>query len=170
MLGLEKISGMLSGGAVEPRRPGEGSGEGRSGSTGAAAGQGVRDPEVVAVAKRRRFSRAYKLRIVEEADHCKRLGEVGMLLRREGLHSSHLVAWRRLRREAARKASETKRGRRPAPVTPLAAEVARLRGENARLQLRLRKAEGLLEVQKKLAAILESEPSGSSEKSGERRS
>ena len=93
-----------------------------------------------------------------------------MLLRREGLHSSHLVAWRRLRREAARKASETKRGRRPAPVTPLAAEVARLRGENARLQLRLRKAEGLLEVQKKLAAILESEPSGSSEKSGERRS
>jgi transposase len=59
------------------------------------------DPEVVAVARRRSFTREYKMRIVEESDRCKQPGEVGMLLRRERLHSSHLVAWRKLRQEAA---------------------------------------------------------------------
>ena len=63
----------------------------------------VSDPEVVAVARRRSFTREYKMRIVEQADRCKQPGEVGMLLRRERLHSSHLVAWRKLRQEAARK-------------------------------------------------------------------
>lgn len=130
-------------GSGEPRRP-----EGRSGLPEAA------DPEVVAVARRRRFTREYKLGIVEQADRCRQPGEIGMLLRREGLNSSHLTNWRKLRREAARLGPETKRGRKPAPVNPLSAENARLERVNARLQLRLRKVEGLLELQKKASEIL----------------
>lgn len=125
----------------------------RSGSSGGEA-FGVPDPEVLAVAKRRRFTREYKMRIVEEADRCKQPGEVGMLLRRERLHSSHLVAWRKLRREAARKAGEIKRGRKAVAVNPLAAENARLNRENARLALRNRKLEGLIELQKKASELL----------------
>lgn len=120
----------------------------------ASASSRMPDPEVVAVAKRRSFTREYKMRIVEEADRCKQPGEVGMLLRREGLHSSHLTAWRKLRREAARKASGGKRGRKPVAVNPLAAEVARLNRENARLALRNRKLEGLIELQKKASELL----------------
>jgi transposase len=125
----------------------------RSGSSGREAFAAA-DPEVVAVAKRRSFTREYKMRIVEEADRCKQPGEVGMLLRRERLHSSHLVAWRKLRREAARKAPGAKRGRKPVAVNPLAAENARLNRENARLELRNRKLEGLIELQKKASELL----------------
>src|ERR1700693_411956 len=82
----------------------------RSGSSGRPA-FGAADPEVVAGGKRRSFTREYKMRIVEEADGCSQPGEVGMLLRREGLHTSHLVAWRKLRREAARKGGEVNAGR-----------------------------------------------------------
>jgi transposase-like protein len=115
------------------------------------------DPEVVAVARRRSFTREYKVRIVEEADRCKQPGEVGMLLRRERLHSSHLVAWRKLRQEAARKAPGAKRGRKPVAVNPLAAENARLNRENARLELRNGKLEGLIDLQKKASELLEIE-------------
>ena len=125
----------------------------RSGSSGREA-FGARDPEVVGVARRRSFTREYKMRIVEEADRCKQPGQVGMLLRREGLHTSHLVAWRKLRRGAARKAGEIKRGRKPVAVNPLAAENARLNRENARLGLRNRKLEGLIELQKKASELL----------------
>src|SRR5450756_1315707 len=92
--------------AEEPRRERSE----RSGSSGREA-LAAPDPEVVAVAKRRSFTREYKMRIVEEADRCRQPGEVGMLLRRERLHSSHLVAWRKLRRSLAGKAREIKRGR-----------------------------------------------------------
>jgi transposase len=108
----------------------------------------------VALPQRRRFTREYKMRILEEADRCKKPGEIGMLLRREGLHSSHLVAWRKLRRGLAGKAPAIKRGRPAVPVNPLAAENARLQRINARLELRLRKVEGLLELQKKASEIL----------------
>jgi transposase len=118
------------------------------------ASSGLPDPEVLAVARRRSFTREYKMRILEEAERCRQPGEIGMLLRREGLHSSHLVSWRKLRREAARKAPEKRRGPKAAAVNPLAAEVIRLNRENARLQLRLRKAEGLLELQKKASELL----------------
>jgi transposase-like protein len=77
-----------------------------------------------------------------------------MLLRREGLHSSHLVAWRKLRREAARKAGQIKRGRKPVAVKPQAAENVRLSRENARLALRNRKLEGLIDLQKKASELL----------------
>jgi transposase-like protein len=125
----------------------------RSGSSGREA-LGAPDPEVVAVAKRRSFTREYKMRIVEEADRCKQPGEVGMLLRRERLHSTHLAAWRKLRQEAARKAPGAKRGRKPVAVNPLAVEVARLSRENARLELRNRKLEGLIDLQKKASELL----------------
>jgi transposase-like protein len=125
----------------------------RSGSSGREVPRAP-DPEVVGVAKRRSFTREYKMRIVEEADRCKQPGEVGMLLRRERLHSSHLVVWRKLRQEAARKAPGAKRGRKPVAVNPLAAEVARLSRENARLALRNRKLEGLIDLQKKASELL----------------
>jgi transposase-like protein len=125
----------------------------RSGSSGREA-LGAPDPEVVAVARRRTFTREYKMRIVEEVDRCKQPGEVGMLLRRERLYSSQLVAWRKLRREAARRAPGGKRGRKPVAVNPLAVEVARLNRENARLALRNRKLEGLIDLQKKASELL----------------
>ena len=125
----------------------------RSGSSGREA-LGAPDPEVVGVARRRSFTREYKMRIVEQADRCKQPGEVGMLLRRERLHSSHLFAWRKLRQEAARKAPGAKRGRKPVAVNPLSVEVARLSRENARLALRNRKLEGLIDLQKKASELL----------------
>jgi transposase len=116
--------------------------------------RGLPEATEVAVPRRRRFSREYKLRIVEEADRCNKPGQIGMLLRREGLYSSHLVCWRRLRRQLAGQAAAIKRGRPAARVNPLSAQNARLARDNERLRLRLRKAEGLLELQKKASEIL----------------
>jgi transposase len=144
-----EVFGAAQAGAEEPRRERSE----RSGSSGREA-LGAPDPEVVGVAKRRGFTREYKMRIVEEADRCRQAGEVGMLLRRERLHSSHLFAWRKLRQEAARKAPGGKRGRKPVAVNPLAVEVARLSRENARLALRNRKLEGLIDLQKKASELL----------------
>ena len=73
------------------------------------------DPEVVAKPKRRQFSAQYRLRIIEEAERCARRGEVGRLLRREGLYSSHLTAWRKARRKGSlRELASKKRGAKPA--------------------------------------------------------
>lgn len=108
--------------------------------------------EVVAYPTRRRFSAAYKLRIVQEADAAVEFHQVGALLRREGLHSSHLVAWRRLRDVGALSALGQPRGRKP--PEPLTAELARLRQENARLAQRLSVAEEIIAVQKKVSALL----------------
>lgn len=107
------------------------------------------DPEVLEKAKRRRFTVDYKLRIVEEADRCIEPGEIGALLRREGLYSSHLVAWRRQRKEGSLLA---RRGRRS--KDPLASEVERLTAENQRLRHKLSQAEVVIEVQKKLSGLL----------------
>jgi len=112
----------------------------------------VPDPEVVPGAKRRHFSAKYKLRILTEADQCSGRGEIGALLRREGLYSSHLTSWRR-QRDRGQLAGLTpkKRGRKP---DPQAAELARLQRENARLKARLEQAETIIEVQKKLSQML----------------
>ena len=112
----------------------------------------VPDPEVVAQAKRRQFSAKYKLRILTEADQCTRRGEIGALLRREGLYSSHLTTWRR-QRERGQLAglSPKKRGHKP---DPQAAELARVQWENERLKVRLEQAETIIEVQKKLSQML----------------
>jgi transposase-like protein len=113
----------------------------------------VPDPEVVPKAKRRKFSAKYKLRILEEADSCTEAGQVGSLLRREGLYSSHLTTWRRQRDEGVLKGlSPQKRGRKR--KDELEREVTRLQRENERLQASLEQAEMIIEVQKKLSRLL----------------
>jgi len=113
----------------------------------------VLDPEVVPKAKRRMFSAKYKLRILEEANSCTEAGQVGALLRREGLYSSHLTTWRRQRDEGVLKGlSPQKRGRKR--QDELEREVGRLQRENERLQASLEQAETIIEVQKKLSQLL----------------
>src|SRR5262245_16774142 len=110
------------------------------------------DTEVKAKAERRQFSAEYKRRILEEADACTEAGQIGALLRREGLYSSNLVHWRRQRAEGARKAlSPKKRGPRP---DPLADENAALRRRIESLEAELKRAETIIEVQKKLSDLL----------------
>jgi transposase-like protein len=108
------------------------------------------DTEVVAKAVRRRFTAGYKLRILEEAEACSS-GEIGALLRREGLYSSHLTTWRR-QREAGQLAGLAPKRRGPKP-NPEAEELKRLRKENERLQVRLQQAEAIIEAQKKLSQL-----------------
>jgi len=123
-------------------------------------GGGPPNPEVPERAKRRRFSAEYKLRIVQEADRCSSSGELGALLRREGLYSSHLSVWRRQRETGALAALSKKRGRKPGQ-TPEQAEIARLRAQVARLEKRLAQTEKIVEVQKKLAALEQALDEGS---------
>ena len=112
------------------------------------------DPEVLPKAKHRQFTAEYKLRILQEADGCSQLGELGALLRREGLYSSHLTKWRRQREQGQLHAlAPHPRGRQPAH-DPQADELTRLRRENQQLQTRLQQAETIIEVQKKLSALL----------------
>jgi transposase-like protein len=104
--------------------------------------------EVVVKAKRKRFTAAEKLRILREVDACQGSGEVGALLRREGIYSSYLTTWRRQRERGELDGlSPQKRGPKP---NPEAIELAKLRRENERLQERLRQAELIISVQKKL--------------------
>jgi transposase len=113
------------------------------------------DPEVAPKASRRTFSAAEKLRILNEADACTQPGQIGALLRHEGLYSSHLVKWRRLR-AAGQLQALAPQPRGPKPTLPdlLAEELAQLRTENARLQARLTQAELIIDVQKKVAQLL----------------
>ena len=115
------------------------------------------DPEVPEKARRRRFTAQYKLGILEEVEQCTQPGEIGAILRREGLYSSHLSKWRQ-QREAGALAGLTpkKRGRKPRPVDRQAHRVAELERENARLREKLEKAETIIEVQKKLSQLLAS--------------
>ena len=111
------------------------------------------DPEVVPRAKRRRFTAKYKLRILQEADRCTEKGQIGELLRREGLYYSHLSKWRQQRADGQlRGLAPKKRGRKD--QDPTVAELARLRRENERLRAELEKAEIIIDVQKKLAQLL----------------
>jgi transposase-like protein len=115
----------------------------------------VPDPEVGERAARRRFTAEYKLQVLREADQCAGVGEVGALLRREGLYSSHLTTWRRQREHGALVAlAPKKRGRAAAAVSPLARRVAELERDKARLERRLQQAEAIIDTQKKLAEIL----------------
>jgi transposase-like protein len=111
--------------------------------------------EVTPKAKRRRFSAQYKLRILEEADQGTQPGEIGALLRREGLYSSNLTTWRRQREQGQLGAlSPKKRGPKPKPDADMARELATLRKQNARLEQQLKKAELIIEVQKKVSLLL----------------
>jgi transposase-like protein len=113
------------------------------------------DPEVVPVAQRRRFSAGEKLRILEEAEACTEAGEIGAILRREGIYSSYLSRWRQARDRGQLTAlGSQQRGPKPAMDAAMVREVARLRRENERLQARLGQAETIIEVQKKLSQLL----------------
>jgi transposase-like protein len=140
-------------GALE-RSADERSESGRSGGVPKPAARperAVPEPEVSARPKRRRFTGEYKARIVEEAETCL---DVGALLRREGLYSSHLTNWRREYRSGALMAlKDDKRGRKKTK-NPLEDEVARLQRENARLAHRLEQAETVIEIQKKVSTML----------------
>ena len=128
--------------------------------TGPSTGEGIQMPEgveVVAKATRRRFSTPYKRRVLAEAARCTKPGELGALLRREGLYSSHLAAWRaaQARGELANRQAR-RRGPTPTPAVG-AADVKRLlqlEREVRRLRARAERAEALVEVQKKLSALL----------------
>jgi transposase-like protein len=112
------------------------------------------DPEVVERAARRRFTPQYKLKILRETERCSTPGEVGALLRREGLYSSNLSAWRKQRQAGALASmSATKRGRR-AKLSAQDKELEQLRQEVERLRRKLGQAEKIIEVQKKLSEVL----------------
>lgn len=110
------------------------------------------DPEVPARAKRRTFTAEYKQRILTEYDAAAD-GEKGALLRREGLYSSHIVDWRRVRDEAGLAGLATPRGRKPKDRQ--AEKIAGLEAEKARLEQELAKARFVVDVQAKLHALLE---------------
>jgi transposase len=115
----------------------------------------TQETEVVAMPKRRRFSADEKLRILKEVDACTKPGEQGALLRREGLYSSHLVEWRRARERGELDAlAPKKRGRKPAAVNPLEKKLAELARALEKAEARAKRAEALVELQKKVSELL----------------
>lgn len=111
--------------------------------------------EVPEKARRRTFDRAYRLRIVKEADRCTESGQTGELLRREGLYSSQLSNWRRQRAEGSLSESNSKkRGRKSKQRDSAQEELEQLRREKEALVERLRQAEAIIEVQKKVSDLL----------------
>jgi len=138
-----------------------------NGVTGGGGGKGARrggssptptkqtttpDPELVERPKRRRFTAKYKLRILEEAEACTEPGEIGALLRREGLYTSHLSAWRKQRREGALAGLSRPRGRKGAD--PIERENAALRRRLERAERELERARKVIEVQGNVSALL----------------
>lgn len=143
--------------------PDPGALEGARRATGKAPGSGggrnaniiAPDPEVSAIKPRRKHNAKYKLRILDQADNCTEPGQLGALLRREGLYSSNLTLWRRQKQDGLLEAmTPKKRGRKNQPKNPLADQVARLEKENQKLREKLKKAETIIEVQKKISEIL----------------
>ena len=114
---------------------------------------GSPDPEVTPKAKRRSFSASYKKKILTEVEAAAGTGGIGEILRREGIYSSTLTSWRRERDAAMERVFSKKRGPEP-KLYPLSAENEKLRRQNQRLQEELRKAEIIIDVQKKVAMLL----------------
>jgi len=115
-------------------------------------GHAKRDPhdtEVVAKANRRQFSVAYKKRILAEVDGCSQAGQIGAILRREGLYSSHLTSWRHQRERGELAGSQGRPAKSEAEQ-----ELTRLRQENERLQQRLAQAEAIIDIQKKVSQLI----------------
>jgi transposase-like protein len=163
LLQRKDVRGNGSGGPRAPRAVGEQS----EGAAGAGALSRVPDPELIERPRRRRFSAAYKLAVLREADGLTAPGEIGALLRREGLYSSHLSTWRRQREAGALEAFSRPRGRRPAD--PLQKENAELRRRLTRAETELEKARRVIEVQGEVCALLgELVEPGSANESGER--
>ena len=145
------LAGVEMDAVVEPEAEGARRATAAFGSTTASRATDP-DPEVPAKAQRRRFSAEYRLRILKQADACKKPGELGALLRREGLYSSLLTNWRRQReRGALREMHGRRRGPTPRSVDP---RMKQLETENRRLQRKLQRAETIITLQKKVAEIL----------------
>ncbi len=112
--------------------------------------------EVLEKPVRRRLTAQYKLRILAHADRCTEMGQVGELLRREGLYSSLLSTWRKQRDEGVLAGLTPKRrGRKAKPKNPLAEKMAQIERENERLKTKLRQAELIIDVQKKVSEMLD---------------
>ena len=123
---------------------------------GAMEGVESSSPEVEVMAKptRRRYTAEYKLKVLREAEALSGRGEIGALLRREGLYSSNLTQWRKQRERGELEGLSRKRGPLPKGKNSLADKVKVLERENARLKRRAERAEGLVELQKKVSEIL----------------
>ena len=144
----DRMEGQLTVGAAEAQGA-------RRASEAFGARSGV-DPEVPAKARRRRFTAEYKRGVLREADAARDAGEIGALLRREALYSSHLNTWRRARERGELAGLEPKRrGRKEKAVNPLTKRVVELERDKRRLERRLKQAELLLEIQKKASQLLE---------------
>ena len=138
-----------------PPSPAAAGGDVGSDATGCTEAVSRPGAQVLEKPVRRRFTAEYKLRILGEADACRQSGQLGALLRREGLYASLLTSWRRQRDAGALAALKPKRrGRKRQPVHPLVADNERLRRDNERLAARLRQAETIIDVQKKVSEIL----------------
>jgi transposase len=123
------------------------------GAGGRAAGAGVPDPELVEQAKRGKFTARYKLEILEQAEACTEPGQIGELLRREGLYPSHLTYWRKQRKAGALRELGRPRGRKPADRRD--EEIAELRRRAERAEAELQKARKVIEIQGNVSALLE---------------
>src|SRR6201988_5518664 len=123
------------------------------GAGGRAAPEGVPDPELVEQAKRRKFTAKYKAEILAKADACTRPGEVGELLRREGLYTSHLTYWRKQRKDGALKELSKPRGRKPADTRD--AQIVALTRRAERAEAELVKMKRVVEIQGNVSALLE---------------
>ena len=128
-------------------------GDRNGGAAGRAAPGGVPDPELVGQAKRRRFTAKYKAEILARADACTKSGEVGELLRREGLYTSHLTYWRKQRKDGALKELGKPRGRKPADRRD--EEITKLTRKLERSEAELAKARRVIEIQGNVSALLE---------------
>lgn len=114
------------------------------------------DPEVPEKAARRTFPAEYKLQVLREADACKEPGQIGALLRREGLYSSHLTAWRHQREAGALQGLHPRRrGKKPHRRDPVEGENQRLRRQVAELERKLEQARTIIDVQKKVSQLLQ---------------
>ena len=130
--------------------------EGARRATGNASSIAPPDPEVAATARRRQFSNADRRRILAAADGCEAPGEIGALLRREGIYSSQLATWRKQRATAERAAlTPKKRGRKADPGVAETRRFDQLTRENDRLRHQLTQARTIIEVQKKVCTLLE---------------
>jgi transposase len=121
------------------------------------------DSEVVVRATRRRFTAKYKARVLREVNRCTQSGEIGALLRREGLYASHLITWRRQREADGVAGLSRKRGPKVNPDSGAARKIAELERSNQRLTEKLRKAGIIIEFQKKMAELWAPSPSDNEE-------
>ncbi len=124
-------------------------------ATGVTSSSAGADSEVLEKAHRRRFTAKYKLSILDQADRCEKPGQLGALLRREGLYSSNLTTWRQQRESGALEAlTPRKRGRKPKPQDKQTRRLAELEREVEQLRQKLVQAETIIDVQKKVSSLL----------------